>query len=138
VTAISAETVVVDTDVFSFVLRNDSRARPYLAAMDGKIAAISFQTVAELLMGAYLRGWGDTRLAELQAEMRRYVVVPYHAGMADIWALLMARRQQAGHVIQPRDCWIAATAVWAKAPILTHNQRDFTGIDELEVITFPG
>lgn len=131
------QTVVVDTDVFSFIFGRGPRSARYLAYLDGKLAAISFQTVAELLKGAYINEWGERRLNELQEEMRRYVVIPYHADMADIWARIIARRRRMGHELAPADAWIAATAIWARSPVVTHNHRDFSGLDELIVVNYP-
>jgi len=38
----------VDTDVGSFIFKNDTRASLYRPYLSGRIAVLSFQTVAEL------------------------------------------------------------------------------------------
>lgn len=40
--------VVVDTDVFSFLFKGDTRAELYRADIEGQRLAISFMTLAEL------------------------------------------------------------------------------------------
>ena len=132
---------VVDTDVFSYVWKKDSRARPYLEYLEGRFAAISLQTVAELLYGAFKRGYSATTFADLKTAMRRYYNVPYNADMAEWWGKITAAREKAGHRIHEEDAWVAATALFLKeslgsCPLATHNRRDFEGILGLEVITF--
>ena len=63
----TAETVVVDTDVVSFLFRNDTRAARYRPYLTGRVLTISFMTLAELdqwvLDGAEL-GLGATSCHE--------------------------------------------------------------------------
>lgn len=129
--------VVVDTDVFSFIFDRDRRGELYRPHLEGRLVALSFQTVAELWSGALWAHWGSPRSQRLDAEIRRYVVIPYHEEMARIWGRVVAERRQIGREIKAGDAWIAATALWADAPLLTHNHRDFTDISGLIVITEP-
>ena len=96
---------------------------------------LSFQTVAELLQGAYQRGWGEPRLEQLRREMRRYAVTPFHLQMAEQFAQLRAHRRSVGREIDTADAWIAATALWLQCPVVTHNRRDFSDIPDLAVIS---
>ena len=76
---------------------------------------LSFQTVAELLQGAYQRGWGEGRLDQLRREMRRHAVAPFHLEMAEQFAQLRAHRRTIGREIETADAWIAATALGCSA-----------------------
>ena len=49
--------VVVDTDVISFMLKDDSRAQGYRPQLEDKTLVLSFMTVAELYHWAYRRSW---------------------------------------------------------------------------------
>ena len=49
--------VVVDTDVVSFLFKNDSRAQSYLRHLYDRQWLISFMTEAELEQGALLSNW---------------------------------------------------------------------------------
>jgi tRNA(fMet)-specific endonuclease VapC len=69
--------VVVDTDVVSFLFKGDTRAEIYRQHLQGKTLAVSFMTVAELYQWAYVRNWGERRLARLEDKLRSYVVVPF-------------------------------------------------------------
>lgn len=107
----------------------------YGAHIEGRIATLSFQSVAELLFGAYVAHWGQERVDALRGEMRKYAVADFNAEMAEHWARIRAERQSAGHAIQTADAWIAATALWLDCPVVTNNRRDFTGITGLQVIS---
>lgn len=52
---------LVDTDVISYLLREDTRADSYRAFLAGKELAMSFQTLAELRRWALLHRWGAAR-----------------------------------------------------------------------------
>ena len=129
------DVVLVDTDVFSFIFRRDPRGASYRTHIEGRIAILSFQTVAELLFGAYMANWGQERVEALRDEMRKYAVADFDAEMAERWAEIRAERRSAGHEIPVADAWIAATALRLDCPIVTNNRRDFAGISGLQVIT---
>jgi tRNA(fMet)-specific endonuclease VapC len=59
--------VVVDTDVISFLFRNDSRAELYRPHLTDRLLIVSFMTVAELELWTLQRGWGGARHARLEA-----------------------------------------------------------------------
>ena len=56
-----SDAVVVDTDVVSFLLKDDTRAQAYRPHLQDKLLALSFMTVAELYRWAYARRWGQAR-----------------------------------------------------------------------------
>lgn len=50
--------IVVDTDVLSFIFKEDTRGELYLPHIDGKLTIISFMTLAETDRWAIERNWG--------------------------------------------------------------------------------
>ena len=56
-------TVVLDTDVWSFLFKGDSRAEQYRPYLEDNALCISFQTVAELYQWIETAGWGEKRRA---------------------------------------------------------------------------
>ena len=48
-------TLIVDTDVVSFLLKGDTRAQLYRPHLQGRTLALSFMTVAELYQWAFVR-----------------------------------------------------------------------------------
>jgi tRNA(fMet)-specific endonuclease VapC len=75
-------TLLLDTDVFSFLPKGDSRANAYIALLQGHPLALSFMTDAEL-----------------------FQVAPVDVEMCRIWGWLRAERQAAGRPIFPQDAW---------------------------------
>jgi len=126
-------TVLVDTNVVSYLFRGHSLGGPYLAHIKGRTAAVSFMTVGELYEGAYRANWSPARIAQLEAELRNYVVVPSSHPICVHWGQIRAERRT--QPISPDDGWIAATARANGWPLLTHNPRDFAGISDLVVVS---
>ena len=62
--------VLVDTDVYSYLMRpGDPRAQVYRPHVQGKIVAVSFITVGELLFGAKKKKWGTTKVDDLKQRL---------------------------------------------------------------------
>ena len=59
-------TLIVGTDVVSFLLKGDTRAHLYRPHLQDKTLALSITTVAELYQRAYVRNWGDRKPARLE------------------------------------------------------------------------
>ncbi len=106
------------------------------------VAAISFQTEAELLL------WqGGNRVAgTVRAHIREFlstalILQSNTATNRHFAEILLARR--ARHPDRPwrdrriRDVWIAATALGYGLPLITFDRRDFLEIDGLRLI-MPG
>jgi predicted nucleic acid-binding protein len=131
--------VMLDTDVFSFFFKQDTRAALYEPSLkDASLLCLSFQTVAELRLWALLRRWGEPRLQSLQLAFARYVVLPYDDTMSHAWASLTAHRRRQGRPIDTGDAWIAASALRHDATLLTHNGQDYSEIPNLRVVSFKG
>ena len=76
-----AEAVLLDTDVFSDLLRGGDRAAPWLPLVTGRYALVSFITAGELKAWAEIRNWGAARRADLDTRLGSTVVVPYDAAL---------------------------------------------------------
>ena len=127
--------VIVDTNVVSYLMRGGSLAKRYRPHLQGRLSAIAFVTVGELYFGAEKAEWGANRRQDLETTLRSFIVVPYDQEVARCYARLLARRQREGRPISPNDAWIAACAVRHGMPLVTHNARDFRGVESLELIT---
>ena len=130
------ERCVVDTDVFSFLLRGDTRAETYRAYLAHRQVALSFMTVAEVRRWALVRHWGETRRADLELDLSRYTIYFADNSLCTAWAAVVAEREGRGRPIMPSDAWIAATAWQAQIPLITHNRRHFEDIPGLTVVSF--
>jgi tRNA(fMet)-specific endonuclease VapC len=87
------ESVLLDTNLVSYLMRGDSRAELYRHHLEGKTLAVSFMTVAELYEGAYRRGWREDRMSRLEALIRNYVVVPFSNRTCQIWGRVRTERR---------------------------------------------
>lgn len=115
--------VLLDTDVFSYFFKGDTRASLYAGDVAGRQLCLCFQTVAEVKSWAILRNWGEQRRTALDQVLGRYVVLPYDARMADAWAAVTAVRRRAGRPILCGDAWVAAAAVRQARRAAPHPQR---------------
>ena len=127
--------ILLDTNVVSFLLKGDSRARFYAPHLQGRILAISFMTVAELFQWAAIHNWGTYRMSQLEASLQNYTILPFDVVLCRLWGEVRAKCRAAGRPISPQDAWIAATALQHHLPLVTHNPTDFEVIEELELIT---
>jgi hypothetical protein len=68
--------IVVDTDVVSFLFKNDSRAQLYLPLLRNHELLVSFTTEAELEQWILLAKWGADRIQRFRAFMTGFVAMP--------------------------------------------------------------
>lgn len=129
------KTVLLDTNIVSYVLKRDSRAGLYAPHLLHRELAIAMMTVAELLQWAAIRHWGEARIQQLEAEFDKYTILPVDMATCRLWARVRASRNAAGLPISPQDAWVAATALRYTVPLVTHNPDDFQHIAGLTVIT---
>jgi predicted nucleic acid-binding protein len=127
--------IVVDTDVVSFLFKNHPIGHRYDPDLVGRVALISFMTVAELERWALQHHWGEHRLHWLHLYLKRFTVVPSSPDLCREWASVMTAAQSAGRRIECADAWVAATARLYGAPLLTHNRNDYLGVPGLTVIS---
>ena len=127
--------VVLDTDVVSFLFKNDSRADSYLPHLHDRHWLISFMTEAELEQWALLSNWQAKRIEWLRTFLGRFVIVPSSRDLVLKWAEVMVAARRAGRRLETADAWIAATATLYDAPLLTHNASDYLGVPALKLIT---
>jgi tRNA(fMet)-specific endonuclease VapC len=124
--------VVVDTDVFSFLYKLDTRAAAYDKHLAATNPHLAFATVAELRRWTIVRGWARPRINVLEAAIAKYVIVHSDDATASEWARVMSIK---GRPIAEGDAWVAAVALRHNLPLVTHNRKHFDGIPGLTVIS---
>ncbi len=128
-------TLLLDTNIVSYLFKRDSRAQAYAPLLQGNRLAISFMTAAELYQWAVARNWGRARTERLEQQITTYLLIPPDLATCRTWGRLRAERQLAGQTIDTQDAWIAATALHFSLPLVTHNPKHFDGIAGLDVRT---
>jgi predicted nucleic acid-binding protein len=68
--------VVVDTDVVSYLLKDDTRAEYYRPFLQEKTLIVSFMTIAEMDRWALVRQWGTARRFYYEKFMEQFIVYP--------------------------------------------------------------
>lgn len=123
--------IVLDTDVFSFLFKSDSRSAQFIPLLKDREVLISFMTIAELEQWALLKNWDGKKIEWMRLYLRRFTVVPSSGDLAIQWARAMVSARSKGRRIESADAWVAATALLYDAPLLTHNKADFVGVTGL-------
>jgi predicted nucleic acid-binding protein len=118
------KSVVLDTSIVSFAFKDSALFDLYRAGLSGSVRFISFQTVAEMRLGALLSRWGVPRTQKLEDFLASLQVVGYSDELCHRWAKVMHDARRAGRRLEAGDAWIAATALLLDVPLLTHV-RDF-------------
>jgi predicted nucleic acid-binding protein len=126
---------VVDTDVVSFVFKNDTRAGFYQAQLLGLSPMLSFMTVAELDAWGLRRRWGPAKLARLEQIISHFTVINPDRDLCRRWAEVTDAGRRAGRPIQAADAWIAATALHFGVPLLTHNRSNFAAVPGFTLVS---
>jgi tRNA(fMet)-specific endonuclease VapC len=127
------QTLLIDTNIVSFILKRDTRASAYAPLLDGHRLAVSFATVAELYEWASIRKWGQRRQQELTETLATYLVIPVDIALCRQWGALRAEQQAQGTPMNTHDAWIAATARHYGLPLVTHNPKHFRTVRDLDV-----
>ncbi len=122
---------LLDTDVASFLFKNSPRAKPYQPLIRGKRLALAFVSVAELFKWTLKRRWNAFMVTQLEAALRRYLILPYDRELAWSWARVVATCEEAGRPIAPTDAWIAASALRHDIELATNNLKHFEAAESL-------
>ncbi len=117
--------MVVDTDVYSFVLKNNQQAQRFAEPLRECQIVLSFQTVAELFKWTVVRNWQPPQITRLEAALNNCIIAPYDRDLAWVWARITGLCQQNGRSISSSDAWVAAVAIRYNIPLLTNNLRHY-------------
>lgn len=129
----NTNTLLLDTNILSYILKKDTRATHYAPLLAGHRLAISFATVAELFEWAFIRKWGQQRQQQLTETLATYLIIPVDIELCRYWGTLRAEQQAQGNQMNTHDAWIAATARRYALPLVTHNPKHFRTIKDIEV-----
>jgi tRNA(fMet)-specific endonuclease VapC len=127
--------VVIDTDVLSYLFKGDPRAVHYASHLVGRVPVVSFMTLAELDAWADQRNWGQRRRERLERFLTSFTPHFPDRRLCRIWGAVTTAGQRAGRPIGPADAWIAGTALFLDAPLVTHNRADYASVPGLTVLS---
>ena len=127
----NAEAVLVDTDVYSYLMTGSRYAALYRPHVEGKLGAVSFITVGELYFGAYRKNWVHAKLDGLRERLRSLTIVPYDESVCLKYAEIKSKCEAKGKSVGDNDLWIAACAIRHSIPLVSNNFKHFDGIPGL-------
>ena len=126
-------TLLLDTNIVIYAINKVRYYELYRSHLDGSITVISMITVAELYEGAFRAGIGSKTHRNIVAGLEQYTVLPLNENVCRFFGKI--RFESRNKPISVPDALIAATALAYDLPLVTHNAKDFAGIDELKIIT---
>ncbi len=115
---------VIDTNIASIMMDLNpllARYQPYLI---GFRLVLSFQSIAEMRLGALNARWGKKRLQKLESFLSGFTIAVYTEELGRAWAQVMNDARRAGRRLEAGDGWIAATALVLGVPLVS-DDRDF-------------
>lgn len=128
-------TLVVDTDVISYLFKGDTRAALYRQHLQNAAPLVSFMTIAEMEHWALARNWGLQTRQRLQTHLSAYTQIMPDRDMCRLWAEIYFNVNSTGRKISVPDAWIAVTALSYQVPLVTHNRKDYAAVNGLTVIS---
>jgi predicted nucleic acid-binding protein len=122
----------LDTNIISYLWRQDRNVRARLEAVDPANVAVPSVVLAELVFGRHNNPSASAKLEVLIRDLRdAYPVLDFNASAADWYGLLRARFK--AQPAPDRDLMIAATCLAHGHALVTHDTKDFGRIEELAV-----
>lgn len=121
--------IVPDSNIVISLLSNRPdevrRAELYRRHLEGKAAAISFQTEAELQVQRETQSWDEAKLIH---QLGYYEIVPFSDELRECYIAIRSEavrrnRRNEGPLVSPADGWIAAAALMLDCPLVTHDRR---------------
>lgn len=129
--------VVLDTDVASLTFRRRLPAG-MAARLTGRVACLSFVTVAEMTQWARLRSWAPHNQAALNQWLSGLAFIEAGRAAAQTWGNLSAASRRRGRTNPINDMWIAACCLTEGLPLATLNTKDYTDFVDHHGLTLVG
>jgi predicted nucleic acid-binding protein len=127
------DTVLLDTDVFSFLLKGREEAELYKKHVEGKIIAVTFVTVGELYAGIIKAKWMPASVIKYERRLKAMAFLTCDIGVCKAYAEI--KNELKHETIGVNDLWIASCARRHSVPLVTHNRKHFERVRDLTVIS---
>ena len=121
----SAEPLVVDTDVASLLRSGRLPAHLYRIARD-HFLLITPITLGEALKGAYKAGWSRGRLFDLLIYYERvFSLLMWDSAIPTAYGMIAGLNLRRGITVGDNDIWISAWCLAHQIPLMSMNRRHF-------------
>lgn len=109
------------------------KVRERMLSVSGEYIAISTVTQAEMAYGAAKSLYPEKSLEKQQFFFSRYTLLTFDSDAALMYGRIRANLETMGKPIGPYDMQIAAIALVHQLILVTHNTREFSRIESLEI-----
>lgn len=124
-----------DTNVWiRFLNPGSNRVKEHLLAADPKDLRLCSVVKAELYYGAMKSSRTVENLALLDDLFQSITSIPFDDPAARKYGEIRSNLARQGTPIGPNDLMIAATAAVHSAVVVTHNTREFSRVDGLQIV----
>jgi tRNA(fMet)-specific endonuclease VapC len=130
--------LLLDTDVASYIFKWHPFAARYVELLADNEVVLSFVTQGEMRPGALKAHWGFRKINLLEKYLSRFAVCYPDDQLCSRWAEIKHESNRNGHPIASQDAWIAATALYLDAPLVTNNAKHYAHLKNLEILTDVG
>lgn len=124
---------VLDTNTLIYYFKGMGQVGDRLREVSPTGIAISTLVLYELQVGIAKSASPERRIAQLNAFIEPVNVLAFDLKAAQSAALIRASLEQQGQPIGPLDTLIAGVALSQSAILVTHNTREFSRIDGLQL-----
>jgi len=104
--------VIADTNIISYIFKKDTRGNLYKPHLEGKVAIIAAQTLAELELLPLQNNWSKKRHDELRENLKYYTFIEANQEICLKWAKIDLKQREmeclyrlAMHGL-PRPLWL--------------------------------
>ena len=126
--------ILLDTDHCVFFIRGHPEVVSAFEAHSSEDPAVSVITVGELYFGALRSGRPTDNLAKCEAFVDRVTVLGLDREVMRRFAEVKAELYGRGRTVEDPDLLIAATALTAGIPLVSHNTSHFSRIEGLQLL----
>ncbi len=127
-------THLLDTNTCIKYLNGQSESiRRHIEAMYPQSIVLCSVVKAELFYGALKSARPKQNLANQQRFVNRFISLPFDDDAAEAYGRIRAQLEKLGTPIGPNDLLIAAIAVANEATLVTHNTREFSRVEGLQI-----
>jgi tRNA(fMet)-specific endonuclease VapC len=124
---------LLDTNIVSDLVRNPhGRVAQHIRKIGEEKVCTSIIVAAELRYGSTKKG--SSRLAaQLEAVLEALEIMPFEAPADRIYGLVRTQLKQAGRQIGGNDLLIASQALALGYTVVTHNENEFSRVENLRL-----
>jgi tRNA(fMet)-specific endonuclease VapC len=125
---------VLDTNTVIYYFKGMGRVTEHLLNTPSNELAIPTIVLFELYVGIAKSSDSSKRRQQLNDLLSYITVLPFNRAIAESAANIRASLERQGQPIGPFDGLIAGTALAEKATLVTHNTREFSRVQGLQVV----